>query len=212
MKVAPPIFNLSVMPARSCSLSWTRRGELTLRTLQKFLWSSRSYDGRIAHEVLRLQEQNRRTFLLQVVQPALAGLMDGSVSTLAPVFAAALATQSSRAAFLVGLASSVGAGISMGFAEVASDDGRLTGRGRPLLRGAICGLATVAGGIGHTLPYLLSSFRAATVIAIVAVALELLIISWIRKHYMDTPFVRAAIQVIVGGVLVFLVGVGIGSS
>jgi erythrin-vacuolar iron transport family protein len=138
--------------------------------------------------------------------------MDGSVSTLAPVFAAAFATQNTHAAFLVGLAASVGAGISMGFAEGVSDDGSLTGRGKPLLRGIVCGLMTTVGGIGHTLPYLIPSFRTATAVAVVVVAFELLLISWIRKRYMDTPFLRAAFQVIVGGVLVFLVGIWIGSS
>jgi hypothetical protein len=158
------------------------------------------------------EKANRRKFLLQIVQPGLTGLMDGSVSTLAPVFAAAFATHSSHAAFVVGLAASVGAGISMGFAEAASDDGSLTGRGKPLLRGIVCGLMTTAGGIGHTLPYLIPSFRTATAIAVVIVAIELLLISWIRNRYMDTPFLRAAFQVIVGGVLVFLVGIWIGSS
>ena len=155
---------------------------------------------------------HRRLFLLQIVQPGLIGLMDGSVSTLAPVFAAAFATQNSHAAFLVGLAASVGAGISMGFAEGVSDDGSLTGRGKPLLRGIVCGLMTTAGGIGHTLPFLIPSFRTATAVAVVVVAIELLLISWIRKRYMDTPFLRAAFQVIVGGALVFLVGIWIGSS
>jgi rubrerythrin len=155
---------------------------------------------------------HRRLFVLQIVQPGLAGLMDGSVSTLAPVFAAAFATQNSHDAFVVGLAASVGAGISMGFAEAASDDGSLTGRGKPLLRGIVCGLMTTAGGIGHTLPFLIPSFRTATAIAVVIVAIELLLISWIRNRYMDTPFLRAAFQVIVGGVLVFLVGIWIGSS
>ena len=155
---------------------------------------------------------HRRLFVLQIVQPGLAGLMDGSVSTLAPVFAAAFATQSSHAAFLVGLAASVGAGISMGFAEAASDDGSLTGRGKPLLRGIVCGLMTTAGGIGHTLPYLISNFRTATALAVFVVAIELLVISWIRNRYMDTPFLRAAFQVIVGGVCVFLVGILIGSA
>jgi hypothetical protein len=154
----------------------------------------------------------RRLFLLQIVQPGLAGLMDGSVSTLAPVFAAAFATHNSHAAFLVGLAASVGAGISMAFAEAASDDGSLTGRGKPLLRGVVCGLMTTAGGIGHTLPYLIPEFRTATAIAVVIVAIELLFISWIRKRYMNTPFLRAAFQVIVGGMLVFLVGIWIGNS
>jgi len=158
------------------------------------------------------EKAHRRLFVLQIVQPGLAGLMDGSVSTLAPVFAAAFATHSSHAAFVVGLAASVGAGISMAFAEAASDDGSLTGRGKPLLRGFVCGLMTTAGGIGHTLPYLIPEFRTATAIAVVIVAIELLVISWIRKRYMDTPFLRAAFQVIVGGVLVFLVGVWIGSS
>ena len=154
----------------------------------------------------------RRLFVLQIVQPGLSGLMDGSVSTLAPVFAAAFATRSSHAAFLVGLAASVGAGISMGFAEALSDDGSLTGRGKPLLRGIVCGLMTTAGGIGHSLPYLIPNFRTATALAVLVVAMELLVISWIRKHYMDTPFLRAALQVIVGGVCVFVVGILIGSA
>jgi rubrerythrin len=158
------------------------------------------------------EKAHRRLFVLQIVQPGLAGLMDGSVSTLAPVFAAAFATQNSHDAFVVGLAASVGAGISMGFAEAASDDGSLTGRGKPLLRGIVCGLMTTAGGIGHTLPFLLPNFRTATAVAVMVVAVELLLISWIRNRYMDTPFLRAAFQVIVGGVLVFLVGIWIGSS
>jgi len=155
---------------------------------------------------------NRRLFVLQIVQPGLSGLMDGSVSTLAPVFAAAFATKSSHAAFLVGLAASLGAGISMGFAEALSDDGSLTGRGKPLLRGIVCGLMTTAGGIGHSLPYLIPNFRTATALAVLVVAIELLVISWIRNRYMDTPFLRAAFQVIVGGVCVFVVGILIGSS
>jgi erythrin-vacuolar iron transport family protein len=158
------------------------------------------------------EKARRRLFVLQIVQPGLAGLMDGSVSTLAPVFAAAFATHSSRAAFLVGLAASLGAGISMGFAEAVSDDGSLTGRGKPLLRGIVCGLMTTAGGIGHTLPYLISNFRTATGLAVLVVALELIAISWIRKRYMDTPFLRAAFQVIVGGACVFVVGILVGSS
>jgi rubrerythrin len=155
---------------------------------------------------------SRRLFVLQIVQPGLSGLMDGSVSTLAPVFAAAFATHDSHAAFLVGLAASLGAGISMGFAEALSDDGSLTGRGKPLLRGIVCGLMTTAGGIGHSLPYLIPNFRTATALAVLVVAIELLVISWIRKRYMDTPFLRAAFQVVVGGVCVFLVGILIGSS
>jgi len=154
----------------------------------------------------------RRLFVMQVIQPGLAGLMDGSVSTLAPVFAAAFATRSSHDALLVGLAASVGAGISMGFAEALSDDGSMTGRGKPLIRGVVCGLMTTAGGIGHTVPYLIGNFRVATGVAVVIVALELMAISWIRNKYMDTPFLRAALQVIVGGVLVFLVGILIGQG
>jgi rubrerythrin len=154
----------------------------------------------------------RRLFLLQIVQPGLAGLMDGSVSTLAPLFAAAFATRSSSKAFLVGLAASVGAGISMGFAEALSDDGALTGRGHPLMRGVVCGLMTTAGGIGHTLPFLITSFRLAISAAVAVVACELGVISYIRHRYMDTPFLSAAFQVVVGGVLVFLAGIIIGSS
>lgn len=154
----------------------------------------------------------RRLFVLQVVQPGLAGLMDGSVSTLAPLFAAAFATHNSWDAFRVGLAASIGAGISMGFAEALSDDGSMTGRGKPLLRGVVCGLMTTAGGIGHTLPYLIPQFTLATVVAVIVVAIELLAISHIRNRYMDTPFLSAAFQVIVGGVLVFLAGMLIGSA
>jgi erythrin-vacuolar iron transport family protein len=154
----------------------------------------------------------RRLFVLQIVQPGLAGLMDGSVSTLAPVFAAALATQKSWDAFLVGLAASAGAGISMGFAEALSDDGSLTGRGHPWLRGLVCGAMTTLGGIGHTLPFLIPDFRAALWAAGAVVLAELAVITWIRRRYMDTPWVTAALQVGLGGVLVFITGVLIGSS
>jgi erythrin-vacuolar iron transport family protein len=157
-------------------------------------------------------ESHRKLFLLQVVQPGLAGLMDGSVSTLAPLFAAAFATHKSSDAFLVGLAASVGAGISMGFAESLSDDGSLTGRGSPWIRGTATGLMTTAGGIGHTLPFLISNFHLATTIAIFVVMVELAVIAYIRHRYMDTPFLQAAFQVIVGGLLVFLTGYLIGSS
>jgi rubrerythrin len=162
----------------------------------------------------RAQEEaaQRRLFLLQIVQPGLAGLMDGSVSTLAPLFAAAFATHKSWDAFLVGLAASVGAGISMGFAEALSDDGSLTGRGHPWVRGLVCGLMTTAGGIGHTLPFLISDFRVAISAAIAIVAAELAAISFVRHRYMDTPFLAAAFQVVVGGALVFLAGILIGSS
>lgn len=154
----------------------------------------------------------RRRFVLQVVQPGLAGLMDGSVSTLAPVFAAAFATHQSRDAFLVGMAASIGAGISMGFAEALSDDGVLSGRGRPWTRGLVCGLMTTVGGIGHTLPFLIINFYYAMLVAVGVVAVELAVIAWIRHRYMDTPLLSAAFQVIVGGVLVFIVGILIGSA
>ncbi len=164
-------------------------------------------------DVLRKEDEaNRRLFVLQVVQPGLAGLMDGSVSTLAPVFAAAFATQKSWDAFLVGLAASVGAGISMGFAEALSDDGTLTGRGHPWVRGLICGLMTAIGGIGHTLPFLIPDFHAAMIAAIAVVIVELGVISWVRHRYMDTPPLSAALQVGLGGALVFVTGVLIGSS
>jgi erythrin-vacuolar iron transport family protein len=158
------------------------------------------------------EEAQRRLFLLQIVQPGLAGLMDGSVSTLAPIFAAAFATMSSRDAFTVGLAASVGAGISMGFAEALSDDGNLTGRGHPWLRGAVCGLMTTLGGIGHTLPFLIGRFELAMTVAVVVVLAELSIISWVRHRYMDTPAFSAGVQVMLGGALVFFAGVLIGKS
>jgi len=157
-------------------------------------------------------ESHRRLFMLQFIQPGLVGLMDGSVSTLAPLFAAAFATHKSADAFLVGLAASLGAGISMGFAESLSDDGSLTGRGSPWIRGVVTGAMTAAGGLGHTLPYLIADFHVATAIAIVVVGIELTVISYVRHKYMDTPFLQAAFQVIVGGVLVFITGWLIGSS
>jgi len=159
----------------------------------------------------------RRMFVLQYVQPGLAGLMDGSVSTLAPLFAAAFATHSNWPTFLVGLAASIGAGISMGFAEALSDDGSLTGRGSPWLRGGICGLMTTLGGIGHTLPYLVpdswsNAFWIATAIAGVVVFFELWAIAFVRARYMDTPFLQAAFQVVLGGVIVLAVGILIGGA
>ena len=157
-------------------------------------------------------EVSRRLFALQIVQPGLAGLIDGSVSTLAPVFAAAFATKSTWDAFVVGLAASIGAGISMGFAEALSDDGSLTGRGHPWMRGLICGLMTTAGGIGHTMPFLIRSFGMAMTVAVIVVAFELAIISWIRNRYMDTPLLAATMQVVLGGVLVSLAGILIGSA
>jgi len=154
----------------------------------------------------------RRLFVLQIVQPGLAGLMDGSVSTLAPIFAAAFATHKTSDAFLVGLAASVGAGISMAFAEALSDDGSLTGRGKPVLRGLVTGVMTAAGGIGHTLPFLISNFHVAFMAAVIVVAVELAAISYVRHRYMDTPLLSSAFQVIVGGVMVFICGILIGSS
>jgi len=157
-------------------------------------------------------EDERRRFILQIIQPGLVGLMDGSVSTLAPVFAAAFATHDSWNAFQVGLAASLGAGISMGFAEALADDGKLSGRGTPLLRGVVCGLMTVAGGIGHTLPYLIPSFYTATVVAVIVVALELAIIAYIQYRFMETPPLSAVAKVMLGGALVLAVGILIGSS
>jgi len=166
-----------------------------------------------ASGALQEEEATRhRLFVLQVVQPGLAGLMDGSVSTLAPLFAAAFATHKTWDTFRVGLAAAVGAGISMGFAEALSDDGSLTGRGRPFIRGIVCGLMTALGGLGHAIPYLIPDFWLATAVAVVVVAFELGIISWIRNHYMDTPLLGALFQVVVGGVLVFLAGILIGAS
>ena len=157
-------------------------------------------------------ESAKRMFVLQYVQPGLAGLMDGSVSTLAPLFAAAFATHNTWATFLVGLAASIGAGISMAFAEALSDDGSLTGRGTPWIRGPVCGLMTALGGLGHTLPYLIPQFWTATSIAVIVVAVELAAISYIRHRFMDTPFLQATFQVVAGGVLVFVAGILIGSS
>src|SRR5580658_11339794 len=154
----------------------------------------------------------RRVFVLQYVQPGLAGLMDGSVSTLAPLFAAAFATHNTWSTFLVGLAAAIGAGISMAFAEAMSDDGSLTGRGAPVLRGVVTGTMTAVGGLGHALPYLIPHFYVATALAFAVVAVELIAIAWIRTRYMDTPFLQAAFQVVVGGVLVFAVGIIIGNS
>jgi len=154
----------------------------------------------------------RRKFVLTWVQPGLAGLMDGSVSTLAPIFATAFATQDTWTTFLVGLAASVGAGISMGFTEAASDDGELSGRGSPFKRGLASGVMTTVGGLGHALPYLIPHFWTATITAFVVVFLELWAIAWIQNRFMDTPFFRAAFQVVLGGALVFAAGVLIGSG
>ena len=157
-------------------------------------------------------EAERRLFVMRIVQPGLAGLMDGSVSTLAPLFAAAFATHNSFDAFLVGIAASLGAGISMGFAEALSDDGSLTGRGSPVVRGIVCGLMTTLGGLGHTLPFLIGNFTSRPGSPGWWSRSSSPSISWIRWKYMDTPLLRAAFQVVVGGVLVFIAGILIGSA
>lgn len=156
--------------------------------------------------------KSRRQLILTWIQPGLAGLMDGSVSTLAPIFATAFATQDTWTTFLVGLAASVGAGISMGFTEAISDDGQLSGRGSPVARGMACGVMTAVGGLGHALPYLISDFWTATALAICVVFVELWAIAWIQSRYMETPFFRAALQVVLGGSLVFAAGMLIGQG
>lgn len=177
----------------------TRAGELEAEHLDS---DARDSEDRTA----------KRQFVLTWVQPGLAGLMDGSVSTLAPIFATAFATQDTWTTFLVGLAASVGAGISMGFTEAASDDGELSGRGSPMKRGFASGIMTTVGGLGHALPYLIPDFWTATIIAFVVVFIELWAIAWIQNKYMETPFFRAAFQVVLGGALVFAAGVLIGSG
>ena len=170
-------------------------------------------DKFITPKSLRSERRTQRQlFVLQFVQPGLSGLMDGSVSTLAPLFAAAFATHDTWSTFLVGLAAAIGAGISMAFAEALSDDGALTGRGSPLIRGAVTGAMTAFGGLGHALPYLIAQFHVATTLAIAVVVVELLLIAWVRKRYMDAPFGLAVLQVIVGGLLVFAAGVLIGQA
>jgi rubrerythrin len=158
------------------------------------------------------RQAERRQFILTYVQPGLAGLMDGSISTLAPIFAAAFATQNTWATFLVGLSASVGAGISMGFTEAAHDDGKLSGRGSPLKRGLANGIMTMLGGLGHTLPYLISNFWTATTVAAIVVFFELWAIAFIQNRYMETPFLRATFQVVLGGALVFAAGILIGNA
>lgn len=157
-------------------------------------------------------ETSKRQFLLTYVQPGLAGLMDGSVSTLAPIFAAAFATQDTWQTFLIGLSASVGAGISMGFTEAAHDDGKLSGRGSPIKRGLASGIMTALGGLGHALPYLIPHFWTATALAIAVVFVELWAIAFIQKKYMDTPFLRAAFQVVLGGGMVLAAGILIGNA
>ena len=157
-------------------------------------------------------ETERKQFVLTYVQPGLAGLIDGSVSTLAPIFATAFATQDTWTTFLVGLAASVGAGISMGFTEVASDDGVISGRGSPIIRGIVTGVMTTLGGLGHALPYLITDFWVATWVAIAVVFVELAVITWIQHKYMETPWLKAMMQIVLGGALVLGAGMLIGSG
>lgn len=182
--------------------------ELKHESTARDVEAAQEAEGKVGGEA----EAGKRWFVLRFVQPGLAGLMDGSVSTLAPLFAAAFATSNTGETFKVGLAASIGAGISMGFAEALSDDGKLSGRGNPLLRGAVCGFMTTVGGIGHTLPYLVHDFHTATSLAFAVVVVELAAISWIRWRYMDTPLLSATFQVVVGGLLVFLAGWLIGAG
>jgi len=188
-------------------------GDLAAQERQHAVRADR-IEEKVLGESGREAEQNEahRQFVLTYVQPGLAGLMDGSVSTLAPVFAAAFATGDTHQTFLVGLAAAVGAGISMGFTEAASDDGRLTGRGSPLKRGLAAGSMTALGGLGHALPYLIGDFTVATSIAAFVVLVELWAIAFIQQRYMQTPFWRAALQVVLGGALVFAAGILIGSA
>jgi len=188
-------------------------GDLAMQERQHKQQADRLEKQHLDEEGLQSEsEAGHRQFLLTYVQPGLAGLMDGSVSTLAPIFAAAFATGSTWETFLVGLAASVGAGISMGFTEAASDDGKLTGRGSPLKRGLASGIMTTIGGLGHALPYLIADFWTATVLAIIVVFIELWAIAFIQNKYMSTPFWRAAMQVVLGGSLVFAAGVLIGNA
>jgi rubrerythrin len=188
-------------------------GDLAEAEVQHERMAERLREVNLPQNVLAGEDAHaRRSLVLRVIQPGLAGLMDGSVSTLAPVFAAAFATGNTWEAFIVGLAASIGAGISIGFAEALSDNGSLTGRGAPLARGIITGLMTTLGGIGHTLPFLIPVFWTATAVAIVVVVAELAAISWIRWRYLDSPPLTAAVQVAFGGALVFATGILIGSS
>jgi VIT1/CCC1 family predicted Fe2+/Mn2+ transporter len=158
------------------------------------------------------ESAQKREFILHVIQPGLAGLMDGSVSSLAPLFAAALSTRNNHTTFLIGMATAVGAGISMAFSEALSDDGKLSGRGNPITRGLVCGLMTFVGAAGHALPFLLSSFDIAMVVAVMVVLFELLAIAWVRYRYMNTALLKAVIQIVIGGIIVFIAGILIGGS
>ncbi len=188
-------------------------GDLAIAEREHESLAERLTETHLDKETLDSEEETaKRFFVLQYVQPGLAGLMDGSVSTLAPVFAAAFATQSTWETFLVGTAASVGAGISMGFTEAMSDDGIISGRGSPVVRGWITGIMTAIGGLGHTIPYLIPDFYGATVVAILVVLIELWVIAWIRAKYMDTKFLRAVFEIVVGGLIVFAAGILIGNA
>jgi rubrerythrin len=188
-------------------------GDLAAAEMEHVQVAGRIEDAHMAGGAREREDESaRRRFVLQIIQPGLVGLMDGSVSTLAPVFAAAFATHDPWNTFLVGMAASIGAGISMGFAEALADDGKLSGRGAPLLRGVVCGLMTTAGGLGHTLPYLIPTFWTATILAIIVVVFELAAIAYIQFRYMDTPIIPAIAKVMFGGALVLAAGILIGSS
>ncbi|CAA2136979.1 iron exporter MbfA [Hyphomicrobium sp. ghe19] len=199
-----------------------RASDAEIRKLLGDLIAAENEHIEIAHDVAAVEltdkaktheaQAARRSFVLQYVQPGLTGLIDGSISTLAPIFAAAFATHNTWQTFLVGIAASVGAGISMAFAEALSDDGEISGRGHPWLRGSVTGLMTALGGIGHTLPYLIPDFWTATTIAVSVVFIELWIIAGIRSRFSETKFWRAASEVVVGGLIVFMVGILIGSA
>lgn len=207
--------NFYVKAAQRTSDADTRKllGDLAAAEAGHITTADRLEQEHVTEDVREQEDrQARRQFILTWVQPGLAGLMDGSVSTLAPIFATAFATGNTWTTFLVGLAASVGAGISMGFTEAASDDGELSGRGSPIKRGFASGIMTTVGGLGHALPYLIPDFWTATTIAFILVFVELWAIAWIQNKYMETPFFRAAFQVVLGGALVFAAGILIGSA
>jgi rubrerythrin len=201
--------------AARCTDAETRKllGDLAAAEAGHITYANHVSQAKLSDDVRESEDQEeRRQFILTWIQPGLAGLMDGSVSTLAPIFATAFATQDTWTTFLVGLAASVGAGISMGFTEAASDDGQLSGRGSPVKRGIAAGVMTTVGGLGHALPYLIPDFWTATITAFVVVFLELWAIAWIQNKFMETPFWRATFQVVLGGALVFAAGAIIGSG
>jgi len=197
---------------RRMNRSWVSRAKMSVARPVPVPGEALSENPVPAAAVGTAATQQRRAFVLSVVQPGLAGLMDGSISSLAPLFAAAFATRNSHTALLVGLATAIGAGISMAFSEGLSDDGKLSGRGSPWLRGAVCGLMTFVGAVGHTLPFLIPAFLTAALVVGGVVIAELLLIAWIRHRYMDTPLLAATFQVVVGGVMVFGAGILIGNS